>query len=236
MNLSFLFLFLCSSVFAAKDPVVLWQQWYILQVNGSPSGYFEEVAEKRVKDGHISITQKWIEDDGGKAETYIGSVAKDNEALDPVAFFSDRKSSNSSYKIDGRGKNKKLTLTFKPEIPPGAAQKKEINLAKGVILSNFVPMFLAKKFGKEPKLEFLAVVEDARDANFDSRVGKAEFHGVTKDIQGNKCRKVDLEFNGMLGEWWITAEGKLCELRIPSNQSVLLMSTEKEAKSSLKIK
>jgi hypothetical protein len=187
-----------------------------------------------VKDGHISITQKWIENDGGKAETYIGSVAKDNESLDPVAFFSDRKSASSSYKIDGRGKNKKLTLTFKPETPPGNAQKKVVNLGKGVILSNFVPMFLAKKFGQEPKLEFLAVVEDARDANFDSRVGKAEFHGVTKEIQGTKCRKVDLEFNGMLGEWWISTEGKLCELRIPSNQSVLLMSTEKEAKNSLK--
>ncbi len=234
MNISLLFLLLTSPAFAAKEPVVLWQQWYILQVNGNPTGYFEEIAERRVKDKHISITQKWIENDGGKAETYIGSVAKDNDSLDPVAFFSDRKSSSSSYKIDGREKNKKLTLTFKPETPPGVAQKKVVKLTKGVILSNFVPMFLAKKFGKEQKLNFLAVVEDARDANFDSREGKAEFHGVTKDIQGTKCRKVDLEFNGMLGEWWISSEGKLCELRIPSNQSVLTMTTEKEAKNSLK--
>jgi hypothetical protein len=220
----------------ASDSEVLWKQWYLLQVGGKVTGYFEEIAERRTKDKHISITQRWVEDDGGRADTYIGSVAKDNDSFEPVAFFSDRKSSSSSYKIDGRAKKGTLALTFKPEIPKGQNQKKTIPLTKGVILSNFVPFYLSKKIGKDSKVAFQAVVEDARDANFDSRIGNAEIFGVSKDIQGQTCRKVDLEFNGMQGEWWIASNGKLCELKIPTNQSVLTMTTEQDAKKLLPLK
>lgn len=240
MHLKFASIFLTlftmfNSHALASDSTVLWKQWYLLEVNGTVTGYFEEVAERRSKDKHLSITQRWIENDGGKAETYIGSVAKDEKSLYPVAFFSDRKSKSSSYKIDGRAKDDKLTLTFKPDIPKGKNQKKTVPLKEGIIFSNFVPFYLAKQFGDNKEIEFLAIVEDARDANFDARVGKAEFFGISKDFQGTKCRKVNLEFNGMNGEWWISSEGKLCELRIPGNQSVLTMTTETEAKKRLKI-
>jgi hypothetical protein len=231
-----LFLTLLSSRAHATESELLWKQWYLLQVNGQAAGYFEEIAEKRTKDKHISISQRWVEEDNGRADTYIGSVAKDNDSLEPVAFFSDRKSNDSTYKIDGRAKNRKLDLTFKPQIPKGKNQKKSIPITKGVILSNFVPYYLSKKIGKDSKITFQAVVEDARDANFDSRIGNAEIHGVSKDIQGQSCRKVDLEFNGMQGEWWIASNGKLCELRITGNQSVLTMTTEQEAKKLMPLK
>ncbi len=227
--------FTTTTMSFGSDATVLWRQWYLLETNGVTTGYFEEVAERRTKDNHLSITQRWVENDNGRAETYIGSVAKDEKSLYPVAFFSDRKSKNSSYKIDGRVKDGKLTLTFKPQTPKGKSEKKVVPIKEGIIFSNFVPLYLSKQFGGAKDLEFLAIVEDARDANFDSRIGKAEFFGVTKEFQGNKCRKIHLEFNGMAGEWWISSEGKLCELRIPSNQSVLTLTTEAEAKKRLKI-
>lgn len=201
-------------------------------MGGVAQGYFEETMERRPADHHLAISQRWVENEGGPSETYIGSVAMDDGNLTPVAFFSERKGARV-YKIDGRVKNGKLEMTFKPLKPAGKNTKKSVAIKPNVLLSNFVPLRLATHDTAKGSLSFSAVVEDAKDGNFDSRVGSAEVFGVKKDIKGISCRKSIVEFEGIAGEWWVTSEGKLCELSIPSNQSRLERTTESEAKKAL---
>jgi hypothetical protein len=231
MKKIFLLLLLAIPTPAAKSEAnqIVWKAWYLYTVAGTPQGYFEEILEKRPGDKHLALTQRWVEFDGGREETYIGSVALDNANLSPVAFFSERKGPRV-YKIDGRAKGGQLNMTFKPIKPAGKNTKKTVMLGPNVLLSNFVPLKLSRHEASAGTLNFSAVVEDAKDGNFDLRTGSAEVFGVTKEIKGATCRKSIVEFEGVAGEWWVTKEGKLCELSLPASKSKLELTTESEAK------
>jgi hypothetical protein len=129
-------------VFAAGANKTLWKEWYIYSVNGQPRGYFEETMEKRPGDKQLAVTQRWVEKEDGRTETYIGSVATDDDRLAPVAFFSERKGPHAVYKIDGRAKDGALRMTFKAEKPKAADRKKAVVIGKDMVLSNFVPTLL----------------------------------------------------------------------------------------------
>lgn len=211
---------------------VLWKEWYLFTTNGAAQGYFEEVMEKRPGDKHLAVTQRWVEKEGGRTETYIGSVAADDGKLTPVAFFSERKGPKEVYKIDGRVKGGQLDMNYKPTKPKGQTVKKSAPVASDMVLSNFLPLLLARHEGGG-EFKFSAVVEDARDGNFSSRAGTAEVFGKTKEIRGQSCRRTVVEFNGVDGEWWITKEGKLCDLLMPGTQQRLQLTTEADAKKAL---
>jgi hypothetical protein len=212
----------------------LWRQWYLYTSGGQAAGYYEETAERRPGEKHLAVSQRWVEKeaDGQRTETFIGSVSQDNPKLTPVAFFSERSGPARAYKLDGRAKGAQLELTYKPVTPPGANVRKVAALKGTTLLSNFVPLFLARRpAGGETRFE--AVVEDARDGNFDVRPGAAEVFGVTRQVQGDSCRKAVVDFAGVAAEWWFTKEGKLCEISIPQNQAKLTMTTEADAKKAL---
>lgn len=217
---------------AAPANKTLWKEWYVYTVGGVAKGYFEETMELRPADKQLALTQRWVEDDSGRHETYIGSVAADDRKLTPIAFFSERKGATGEYKIDGRARNGKLQMSFTQLKPKPAKHKKEVSLAGKLVLSNFVPLLLARHDHGKGALDFVAVVEDARDGKFDAREGRAEVMGMTKEIKGNTCRRADVEFNG-LAEWWFTKEGKLCLVSVPGSKAKIELSTEAEAKKSL---
>lgn len=232
----FLFLLIgLSSLAQAKAPNVLpiWSEWYIYSVAGATQGYYQEKAEKRLKEKQLAISQNWLEKDDGGTESFIGSVASDDGKFSPIAFFSEKSMPKKSTKLDGRVKEKNIILTFKGVNPPTVAIKKTVALKANMVLSNFVGMMLSKNEG-DKEIQFTAIVEDARDGNFDSRAGRAQVLGVNKQIQGNTCRKVLMNFDQIDSEWWITKEGKICEVFIPENQARLQLSTEEAAKKAYK--
>ncbi len=236
MKFFLLALIFCSPALAKTEPAktekteALWKEWYVYSMGGEMIGYYEETAEKRGKDKQLAITQRWTEKEGGLSETYIGSVVHDNAALGPVAFFSERKGSGQTYRIDGRAKGSELLMTFKPVQPKGKDIKAAADLAPNMVLSNFLPYWLAKKEPNKGPYTFLAVVEDPRDGKFDARDGKAQPQAVTKKVGKETCRKIEISLDGTPGEWWITSAGKLCEVLLPVSQARLLLSTENEAK------
>jgi hypothetical protein len=229
---SVLFIFAAISTTAfAKDKnatVTLWKEWYLYTANGIPQGYFVEELEKRPKEKQVAISQRWFEIEDGGTETFIGAVAKDDAKLTPVAFFSERNGKQRTYKLDGRVKNGKIEMTFKPVIPQGANLKHSVKMEKDMILSMFLSMRIAKQ--KSGSIPFTAVVEDAKDGNFEARPGSAELQGATKKIRDLDCRRSAVMFNDSEDEWWLTKEGKICEIRIRANQSRLTLTTETEAK------
>lgn len=231
--MTFTLALLLAAPFAHAETTQLWKQFYLYTVNGQAVGYFEETAERRGKEKQLAVTQRWVETESGGTETYIGAVAKDDGKFTPVAFFSERTGGGKSYKLDGRAKGNTLSMTYKPTVPAGPTANKKTKMKPGTLLSNFVPLFLAKLDPNKGEVRFDAVVEDARDGNFETRGGTALVQAVKKEIQGRECRKAAVEFDGIVGEWWIATDGRLCEFFIPANKSKLTLSTEADAKKAL---
>lgn len=217
----------------AAEPSYLWREWYLYSVSDAPQGYYQEEAEKRTSEKQIAISQKWHEIDEGGTDTFIGSVANDDDKFTPVAFFSERNNAKRAYKLDARVKKNKIDFTFKLVKPPGVNIKKTVDLKKGMILSNFLSLALSKHDPKKGIFSFEAIVEDSRDGKFEARPGKAEMEGKTKQIAGNSCRLYNIVFEGVPSQWWITNEGKLCQVLIPQTQTQLILTTEAEAKKAL---
>ncbi|MCO5143524.1 MAG: hypothetical protein M9962_10585 [Oligoflexia bacterium] len=204
-----------------------WTEWYLYTINGNFQGYFEESLELRTDKNQLAISQNWVEQSDGIAKTFIGSVA-DNKALKPVAFFSNREG-KTSYKIEGIEKSGTLSMTFHKDSAE-SKEKKSIKISDDLVLSNFIPIYLARLVGQKEEIQFKALVEDAQDGNFDMRSATAKINGKTKTIKKENCRQFELNIDGISQEWWIAKNGKLCEVFIPSGNSRLVLSSEKEVK------
>ena len=102
-----------------------------------------------------------------------------------------------------------------------------------MLLSNFLALALSKHDPKKGVYSIEAIVEDSKDGKFESRPGKAEMEGKSKQVRGQDCRLYRVEFDGSPSQWWITKEGKLCQVLIPQTESELILTTEEEAKKAL---
>ena len=220
------------TIAAEKGKTRLWQEWYLFTVGGISQGYFMEEAEKRTTEKHLAISQNWFEIENGGTETFIGSVSKDDNDLTPVAFFSERKNPKKSYKVDARVSAGNVEITFKPISPAGINIKDTRNISKGTILSNFLPMKIAKS--KTGPISFQAIVEDPKDSKYESRIGKGVVKNDRKKIKTLNCRKAEMQIDGIPSEWWINDDGRICEINFPTAQAKLSLSTEAEVKSALK--
>ncbi len=222
------------SLAAPAKSEILWKEWYLISQKGVAVGYFEETAERRPSEKQLAVTQKWLEKMDGKAETYIGSVA-DEARLTPVAFFVDRKggSEEKSYKTDGRVKNKKIEITFKPVSNSLAKSTEQASLQPSMYLSSFVPMAVARHFKEKGPLTFVALVEDSGDMSVAVKKGLAEVLKEEKKIGGETCRSVVIHFGGQLQKWWISKAGKACLVEFPDSGMKMELSNEKQAKTAL---
>jgi len=232
----FLALSLATLAHAAPGKTeTLWKEWYLVTQNGQAISLFEEVAEKRPADHQLAITQKWVEKIGAspRSEVYIGSVAEES-SLAPVAFFVERKG-GKPYKTDGRAKDKKLEVTFKPGTADLAKSTEFTPLQPGMFFSSFVSTAIARHF-KEGKgaFAFTAVVEDAGEMNVEIKKGTAEINKVEKKIGKESCKQAVVQFDGKMQEWWITKKGKVCLMELPDSNTRLELSSEKAAKKALK--
>ena len=165
----FLFLSLSLPAFASSgDP--LWKEWYLVSQNGAPISFFEETAERRKKEEEIAITQRWVEKISERVETYIGSVSREND-LSPIAFFVEHKG-GTPYKTDGRAKEKRMEITFKPGTPDLAKSTEYAPLTSNTYLSSAIPMVISRQLTKgKGAFEFTAIVEDGGKMNVEVKKG-----------------------------------------------------------------
>ena len=208
---------------------VLWKEWYLLTIQGEAQGYFVEEFEKRVNEKQLAISQTWFEKREGGVSTFIGSVASDNSALSPVAFFSDRKSAMKAYKVDGRVKGGTLELKLKPEGSEGGVEK-TYPMGKDFLLSNFLPYALTHQLKPGSPLSFSAIVEDPMDTSFELHKGNASRQSGNKQIKTEECKKFEVTIDGKGQSWWVADSGKLCEVYLPFSDSKLELSSEENIK------
>lgn len=222
---------------AAGDSKNLWKEWYLYSSAGKALGYYQEEAEERGKEGQLALSQRWWEKDdgGGTVETYIGSVAKNDADLTPVAFFVERTAGTGKVQTDARLKNGSILIRKADISRNGESVKYEAKFTKGLIFSSFMGMLLAKHMNSK-ELEFQAIVEDNKDDAFAPQIGRAVFTKEKKKIRKNECFKASLQYLGMASEWWFTNKGKVCEVYMPSTAYRLELSSEKEALGAFKKK
>jgi|GEM_PF-5213136 len=221
-----------ASAAATAKSETLWKEWYLISQKGVAVGYFEETAERRTGEKQLAITQKWVEKMDGKAETYIGSVAEESR-LKPVAFFVDRKvggDESKTYKTDGRVKDKKLEITFKPASASLSKSTEVTSLQPSMYFSSFVPMAVARHFKEKGPLNFVAVVEDGGSMNVEVKKGLAEVQKDEKKIGSENCRSAIIHFGGQLQQWWITKAGKVCLVEFPDSKMKMELSDEQAAR------
>jgi len=234
ISMLFFIVYSLLSIHAHASKIVknktLWSQWYTVTANGKPHAYYLEEVELRPANNQIALSQHWWEKNNfGIQEFYIGAVAKNDKQYSPVAFFVEKK--NPNFNIDGRVK--KNTLIIKIKTNEKNTQSLNLNLEKGVIFSNYLPLLLAKHF-KEKKpgnLFYSAILEDGLAGSYQLESGTAIFakEKTLSKINNEKCFKAENTFQGISSTWWISEKGKICSVKIPDYQRELKTSTEKEA-------
>lgn len=234
----FLLLALLPAITQAAAPAagnkVLWTQWYAYSVNDNPHGFYSEEVESRGKDKQLAVSQKWwerSETGAGVDQTYIGSVSKDDTALTPVAFYVERKRGKAQEIFDGRAKDGK----FKVKVRTNSGEDKVELPTKGLILSAFFPLYMAKKgkAGKREVFPYRALVEDSRDPSFAPTTGMAKVTGEKETISGQACYKIELTVREVESIWWLTSEGKLCRALTPALGTRIEAVTEAQARATL---
>lgn len=239
---SFIIALIPLAVFAAppaKQPAkpqnkILWSQWYTITNNNLPQMYLLEEAELRPKEGQVSISQRYWEKmpSGVIQEYYIGSVAKDDKNYSPVAFFVEHY--NPSSKVDGRVREGALSVKSSGlGITP---QKIHVKLEKNTILSNFLSLFLARQRKEQngAGANFYSVIlEDGYAGVYQLDTGSALFTKDQKKIGDSLCYRVENTFQSIPTTWWITEQGKICRISVPSHGRTQEAVTEKEALSFL---
>lgn len=221
---------------AQAKTATLWKEWYLVTGPAGAAGFYQETAERRSGEKQLSVSQRWVEKERGVvSETYIGAVSADDGKFKPVAFFRERGQGGKVDKVDGRVKGEVLSITIKPARPAGAKQKLTVDLKPATYLSNFVAMILATKPASPSPYAFHAIVEDVRDGDYNPIEGAALITDAKKTIRGLNCRKVTVEFNGQ-AEWWVAADGRICEINGLDGASHIGLTTEKEAKKALGFK
>ena len=221
---------LISSTAHAVENKTLWKQWYTFTRDNTPFGYYVEEAELRGKDQQISVSQHWWEKaENGIEEVYIGSVAKNDSQYTPVAFFVERKRANGNYDIDGRVKNLLLTIRTKANAQTPSSQN--ITLGSKDILSNFLPLLIAKVHAdkKAKELSYKAILEDGANGNFGPEAGASTWKAESKKWNGINCFRFENKFQNISSTWWVSAEGKTCAISIPNLGAELRMAAEAEA-------
>ncbi len=225
--------FLCLSLlalstapaFAASPKAkVLWKEWYIFTVAEQVQGYYSEETEERTADKQLAVSQSWMEHDNGGTQTFIGSVAKNDAALSPIAFYVERKSNAGAISVDARTKDSKIVVQLKTG---DATKKLEFTNEKALIWGNFLSLQLAR--AKKFPLTFSAMVEDSKDGDFQPQLGTASSTTESKKIHGETCKKYQLKFRELASEWWLSKAGKICEVTIPESGARITLSSEKDA-------
>ena len=219
----------------------LWDQWYEYSVNSVTEGYYHEEVELNAKSKEIQLNQHWWEknvDETFSKETFIGSTAKVEKKIIPIAFYVEKRGLET-LNIEGRIKDKQVLVNIKRMLATGEKQEKlSFPFPANTILSSFFSYFLAQK-GKEgikKPFEYSAVIEDSDDLDFGQKGGKAQILGESKKFGAATCFKATLTFMDIPSIWWITKEGRVCETQSPTIGAKIAETTEAKARAVIKIK
>ncbi|MBI3543188.1 MAG: hypothetical protein HY075_07940 [Deltaproteobacteria bacterium] len=194
--------------------VVLNDSWYTMQAGSTPFGYFHEVIEQRGENFSYRYAMRKIENTSLYEEN-IGAVARLD--LTPIAFNLNKVGTGATETTDATyapGPNGSGNFSIKISGAKVASFKR--GCPKNTILDVFFPLHLSKIWDKlKPGYKgwLSTFAEDPEHADFRARTVHYEVKG--KDA-ANSCLNVHVEMDNVRGDWCMTPEGKLVDLKVGS--------------------
>lgn len=232
----FLLLFGSNSVFAQaekKAAKVLWDEWYTVHIfDEIPFSYYNEKVEDRGDQIHFQ-QMMWKKDRNNIIEEHMGLLAKNTLELTPILYnFFTQVDGVHTTVIDGT-MNDKGQLHIKVRSPKGIRSVNRA-LPKGVFLSTFFPVWItkhAKDFKKaRTKVLFKALIEDNDKENFPMAGGWVRLDAPDATAKKTGTKKYTVYFRESTNQWWIKPSGAVLQIKIPSQNAFVEISTKEKAK------
>ncbi len=228
--------FLWISLFLAVPAHSAPKNHFLVEINGKPAAVYSESLEKSKKPRSLTLHQEWTGIGANPINMTMRAVALDDLYLTPVSFETHARSRDGKnesklfVRVKKNGKFKDLAYRFE-RIKPVREQPKEKQfiMPPDPLFFSFLPRYLAKI---EPGLYVLkAVMEDNQDAKMETRPLRINRMAEKKAIHGTTCERSSIDFNGSVGDWWVSKEGVLCEGGFPElKNSIRAISAEEATK------
>lgn len=216
---------------------VLWDAWYVIVSKSStptPIGFYQDHVE--VKDKRVFFQNKLVKmENGSRVEESVGAFAKAELSLAPLFFNYRRLEKGGETIVDAEVKGSEVHGKFKTA--KGPLNPSHAKLPKGTIFTSMFPVWLGLnlktlKTGKPKK--FTSVLEDATMGKFEIVKGSVQKEAPDAFSKSNETTKVRVNFGGKTSIWYVEPTGKAQRIDLIDDQIVAQLTTETEARASLK--
>lgn len=213
-----------------QAPEVINDSWYTMQAGSTPFGIFHERIELR--DGRFSYKYSLTryEERGTGYAAYqenIGALAERD--LTPVTFNLNKSGSGATETTNGTYAATKYGGVFRLEVQGARTDHLERNVSKGTILDVFFPIYLRQNWSKlKPGAKgwLKTFAEDPDQQTFRVRNVSYQVKGLVAE---DGCLNVHIEMDNVRGDWCLTQEGVLVDLKVGSYH-VRRAGSEQEAR------
>jgi hypothetical protein len=220
-----------TSIADEKSGKVLWDEWYGVTVGTKT--HYEYYNEKfELKDDKIFYqSDTWKKEEDYINRESLGDVSMTDDAVTPVFFNFHGTYRSTEVQIDGSlSPSHMLTVKVKKGDQDGPLIKKSIS--SKVFLSSFFPIWLGKHvkdLQKGKELNFLTLLEDGSDPDFQSISGSAKLMEPDDFSTQNKAVKVKVTLGENHSIWWIDSRGASIKIEMPDTKTTVEKITKARA-------
>lgn len=208
--------------------------WYTYSRNNLPAGYYKETLSMRENGSEYEVEQEiWERQGAGLVNTYVNSRAKKNEALTPTGFYVKKRSIRSIDIMEGIANGSELGIRIHRGEDNHMPGVNLVKLDEKTIFGAFAPFYMAnmrKTKGEGQEFRASTILEEGDAGKYQAKPFRAQPSGKSTRLAGENCHEFLIQFDGLPASWWITDEGKLCRIHVPSVGTRLELSNEKAAK------
>jgi len=187
----------------------------------------------------LIIQQKFWEKQGTQlVKSFVQTISTVTAKKTIATYYVKKISPGMINIIEGELMNSQLGVRIHDGNKLAMPELRVMKLTDNTVLASYVPIHLANliqkgkhKSGKP--LTFFAILEEGKDGRFEPSKIEALPIAHTITINGEQCQKINLIFDSINAEWWITKLGKLCRVIIKQYNIHMEMVEESKAKSFL---
>ncbi len=215
----------------------LWDNWYTVSEHNTPHSYYNEKAE--ISGDRVKIqVNTWIREGKKIRSENLGASAKNTERLEPLFYnFRTQDAAGEDKVIDGTVDAKGKIFSVKNRTGIHQSKPLKAEMLPNLILASFFPVWIHQNYkrisGVQPK-EFSAILEDQVEGEVPVITGTAYEMRSDDFSTSTQTRKLRIEFNKVVGIWYVAQKGDAVRIDVPSLERVVTKTTRARAESYLK--
>jgi hypothetical protein len=220
---------------AAKSAAPDNAYWIRMKAGDKTAAIYMNLTEKRPNNGLYAL-QRWkMFGEGVVATTTMETLSVDDESLSPSwmesRFDSPVRKSSLKAMVVMSGKFQDFELTFRSELPKKPKETKRFPMPSRAIFYTSLPRYVARL---PPGLHVVtAIIEDGQEPRLNTKLLRINRMSTKRAFGLKTCERAEIDFNGSEGEMWITPEGSLCELILPTSNMRFELVSAAEAETEI---